>query len=370
MIYSGTQGLDPVMFPVAEVDVFAETEPGRFERIDGKKAIVNTDSRRVLSVVSNHYRILHNRKALKLARKCCIKAFPNTAPAHWEVFAVEAPLTGSHCRIDLRHSGEMLQEDWAFGKGKTDRYEPFFRVTNSYNRTRVFSIHFGVLRCSCANGALYYRDSLRVRVPHNTPRIEEVIEREVTEAKFRKAMTELRRQRRKLLSIDIPPDCFRPIVLSVLGVTKPQGLPEDRERAWQRLMEIIDHTGKPYRESLGGNAYALFNTLTDLASHPPTRVGDPGEEPTGNGARSSNGSHHDGPRNRGYTFIRRERHTLQERTGKWLRWFAGKSGSRQFLEKYLSNPYFPTSVDLRRQRSVGRGRAPLGRRAQGPEGAE
>ena len=31
MIYTGRQGLDAVMFPVAEVDVFAETEPGRLE---------------------------------------------------------------------------------------------------------------------------------------------------------------------------------------------------------------------------------------------------------------------------------------------------------------------------------------------------
>ena len=57
MIYhSPQQGQDAVMFPVSEADVFAETEPGRFERIDGKKAIVNTDSRKVLSVVSDRYR--------------------------------------------------------------------------------------------------------------------------------------------------------------------------------------------------------------------------------------------------------------------------------------------------------------------------
>ena len=328
MIYSGRQGLNAVMFPVAEVDVFAETEPGRIERVDGKKAIVNTDSRRLLSVGSDQYRVLHNRTALELARKCCIKAFPHTAPAHWEVFAVEAPLTGSSCRIDLRHAGKTLQEDWAFGKGKTDRYESLFRMTNSYNRTRVFSIHFGVLRCSCANGELYYRDSLRVRVPHNTPRIEEVIEREVTEAKFRKAMTEIRRQRGKLLGISIPPDCFRPVVLSVLGVAKPQGLPEDRERDWQRLMEIIDHAAERYREWPGGNAYALFNTLTDLATRPPI----PGHDPEGSG---------------GYTFIRRERHTLQRRSGLWMRWFSRECGSRQFLEQYLAAPYFPTSADLR-----------------------
>ena len=111
MIYYGRAGWDAVMFPVAEVDVFAETEPGRLERVHGRKAIVNTDSRRILSVVSDRYRVLDNRDALELARKCCIKAFPTTAPAHWEVAEVEAPRTGSYCRIDLRHSGTALQED-------------------------------------------------------------------------------------------------------------------------------------------------------------------------------------------------------------------------------------------------------------------
>ncbi len=84
MIYAGDaleEGMHAVMFPVAKVDVFAETEPGRRERIPGKKAIVNTDSGRVLSVVSDRYRLLENRTAFELARECCITAFPHTARA-------------------------------------------------------------------------------------------------------------------------------------------------------------------------------------------------------------------------------------------------------------------------------------------------
>ena len=184
-------------------------------------------------------------------------------------------------------------------------------------------------------------------MPHNTPRIEEVIEREVTEAKFRKAMTELRRQRGKLLSIDIPPDCFRPIVLSVLGVTKPQGLPEDRERDWQKLMEIIDHTGKPY-----GNRSAGMPTLCStrlrisrLARQPELVI--PGRNQPATGRVRPTAATTTGRGTGGTPSFAASGHTLQERTGKWLRWFAGKSGSRQFLEKYLPNPYFPTSADLR-----------------------
>lgn len=81
MIYNGEEGLAAIMFPVDEVDVFAETEPGRRDRIAGKKAIINMDTRAVLSVVGRQYGLLENRRALELARKCCIAAFPNTAPA-------------------------------------------------------------------------------------------------------------------------------------------------------------------------------------------------------------------------------------------------------------------------------------------------
>ena len=99
------EGLHAVMFPVRKVDLYAETETGRRDRIPGKKAVINTDSRKVLSVVSDRYRVLPNREALKLAYRCCVTAFPNTAHADWRVFSIEAPQTGGHCRIDLEHSG-------------------------------------------------------------------------------------------------------------------------------------------------------------------------------------------------------------------------------------------------------------------------
>ena len=63
MIHSGEDGLAAVMFPVKRVAVFAETETGRMDPIVGKKAIVNTDSREVLSVVSDRYRLLENRES-------------------------------------------------------------------------------------------------------------------------------------------------------------------------------------------------------------------------------------------------------------------------------------------------------------------
>ena len=101
MIYNAKEGLATVMFPVEDVDVFAETEPGRRDRITDKKAIINTDTRAVPSVVSRRYGLLEDRSALELAKKCCIAAFSNTAPLGWYVNDIEVPISAEHCRIDL-----------------------------------------------------------------------------------------------------------------------------------------------------------------------------------------------------------------------------------------------------------------------------
>ncbi len=368
MIYSSQRGLEAVMFEVSEVGVFAETSPGCLERIDGKKAIVNSDSSRVLAVVGQDYRILRNRVALDLAQKCCTRAFPDTEPTDWEVVEVEAPLTGSSCRIDLRHTGEDLREDWAFRKGKTDLYEPFFRVTNSYNRTKAFSIHFGVRRLACTNGQLHH-DSLRIKLDHDTPRIEEEIERKITEAKFGKALRELRRERGKLRRTRIPPRYFRPIILSVLGITEPNGLRQDHRSDWQLLERVIDGTRDRYLRSDrhrpfgGANALTLADVLTDLTTRPPI----PGRDLNGSLDESRERARNDRPIHESwksrYPFIRRDRHTLQRRTGIWMRWFSQKCGSLKFLKEYMAAPRFPTRTDLRFRRGATWGGA--GRRGAG-----
>ena len=78
------------------------------------------------------------------------------------MFSIEAPHTGGHCRIDLEHSGEILTYDWAFSNQLQDQWQPFVRMTNSYNRTRVFSLDFGLIRSACENGMIDWHSSMRV----------------------------------------------------------------------------------------------------------------------------------------------------------------------------------------------------------------
>jgi len=315
VIYDNRErGLHAVLFPVDEVDVYAETKPGLKEKIPRKKALVNADTRRVLSVVGSTYKVMLNRDALRLAEKCCIAAFPNTAPANWRVFSVEAPKSGGRCHIDLSHAGPIPAYDWSFTRSGQDRYDPFVRVTNSYNGTRRFAIHFGLVRFKCTNGMVVWDQSIKLSFTHDEPEIERRIEREIDEGKFRAVTERFGRQADRLRKLNIPMKCFRPIVLSALGIRKPEDLPPDRLDDWDWLEEKIDDIIEKYALEFGENGEALLNVVTDIATRPPS-----------GGGR--------------YGFIRRERHDLQRRAGAWLSSFAESLDRRNFdLNAYLDEP--------------------------------
>ena len=330
-------GMHAVMFPVAKVDVFAETEPGQHERIPRRKAIINTDSRQVLAVVTDHYQLLENRIALELAQKCCTTAFPHTALADWRVFSVEAPLTGGHCRIDLEHCGKILTYDWSFSKGSQDLYRPFVRVTNSYNTSRVFALHFGFVRWACENGVLDWHDEIRIAVSHDTKEIEKAIEQKVDEAKFGRVAAKFRSLLEPLGETKIPRRRFRSIVQSVLEIREPKEMPEDRRMAWQALEQAVDQAGETYVQEYGETAYALMNAITDLATRPPVRVC--GYCFQRSERHRPEHEERDDAWGRPYSFIRRERHSLQRLAGIWLAEFSRSVLRPEFdLDAYLKAP--------------------------------
>ncbi len=313
MIYNAEEGLAAIMFPVEEVDVFAETEPGRLDRIAGKKAIINVDTRAVLSVVGRQYGLLQNRRALELAKTCCTAAFPNTAPAGWYVDDIEAPVSGGHCRIDLRYDGDIVAHDWSFSETVQDHYHPFLRVTNSNNTSRVFSIHFGFTRIQCMNSVIA-EESVRVSLVH-TGDMERRIRKEINEAKFQKAASRFESFLKPLRHATIPIGRFRPIIQSVLEIHKPKGMPDDRRESWRTLEQILDRTSETYFGQFEESAYALLHAITDIATRPPTK-----EEV-------------------GYSFIRRERHSLHLLVGRWVADFSRSLGRRAFdLSGYVEDP--------------------------------
>ena len=303
--------LQDIMFPVERVNVFAAVGPSSFRQFHGRKALINAVTGDVLSVVSDRYQVLTNQDALNLAIKACCRVIPSRRPHAWSVSAVGAPSTRARCWFDLQHPdfpSVQVRPD--------DIWESIVRVTNSYNRTRAFCLQIGFMRYACENRVLVRAGALlKVSVHHNVPGIAEAIEREIEDldpVEVERAAVEFRRLLERLLRVAIPRHRFRALVQSVLKIQKPKAMSANRDSAWKALEQAIDRIRDEYVNDLGETAYALFNTITDLATDP--RNYDRGR------------------------FIRRERHTLHQLAGTWLHAFHELSRSKASLARYIESP--------------------------------
>ena len=307
-------GLRNFMFPVRRVDVFAEIAPGDFRRFPGRKALVNGRTGQVLAVVSDRYQVLPNQAALDIAIRAGRRAFPNEPSGEWYVSAVGGAGTGGHCWFDLQHPSFPQVR-----VSPDDIWELSVRVTNSYNHTRAFSLQFAFVRLECENRVLVREGKLlKVSVDHSQLDIVRKIEARIAALDFRTfghTVDGFHEFVLPLTRIRVARHRFRPIVQSVLKIRSPDGMEPD-DTAWHDLCRAMDATRDRYIGSLDETAYALFNTISDVATRP---------------------EKHDRGR-----FVRRDRYTLQKLAGDWLSSFHKLSQDGAGLKAYLESPSWST----------------------------
>jgi hypothetical protein len=304
--------LDDVLFPVEEHPVFAiaQTEAGeRRLPIPDKKAIVNRTSGKVLGVVSRGYRLVSNREALSMAHDCCRAVFPDTKPGEWDVRATDAPASGGHCFIDLVHNSTVLDFTFVPAEDRPDAFGPFIRVTNSYNGLRALGFDIGYYRKVCKNGLILSDSVIHFKFTHVQRDIGETIRFEISRDKLAKIRASIGESFNVLKGYAIGRIQFEPLMRAVLLIHKPKSAkPETREADdWDRLETHITEMCDRYAKDLGETAYAVFNAVTEFASHP--------------------------PENR---CVYRERHSFQSLAGSWLTGFTRECIQPGFdLQKYV-----------------------------------
>ncbi|HVP12954.1 MAG TPA: DUF932 domain-containing protein [Phycisphaerae bacterium] len=299
--------LDEVLFPVEEHPVLVSFRSRSGERqlpVPEKKALVNSNNGRVLGIVSRDYRLVSNREALDYACACCRTAFPETEPVEWKVEVTDAPATGGHCYIDLAHNSTALDVTFVPAHDRPDAFGPFIRVTNSYNSQRALAFDIGFFRKVCRNGLVVRELSIRFKFLHTRRDIGAGIRFEIDQNQLTRFRTGFRDHLAALRGCAVPRKSFEPFVCGVLLIRSPSSLrPESREAEdWAALSAYIGGLCNRYAETLGENAYAVMNAVTDFASRP--------------------------PQNR---CVHRDRHTLQCLAGTWLGNFSAECRKRGFI---------------------------------------
>jgi len=233
-----------------------------------KKALVAADSGEIVGIVGDAYKVFTNREAVDLCQKFCLDAFPDTTASEWAFVDGHGPGTRSWAALDIHHKAHAMNLLDIPG-GPSEVYTPYVRITNSYNGTRALRIDVGFLRKHCGNGVIFEQQAATLSVPHTRQGI-----RTLKVARPFVGMTALREKFANALAsvraVALTPDQALQLVHLVIGWPK---LPET-PKAWEEIDQTkldadLESRLDGYFREMGANAFAAFNTMTDIASHPP-----------------------------------------------------------------------------------------------------
>jgi hypothetical protein len=271
--------------------------------------------------VSRNYPLVSNREAIELAYQCCSKVFPDTKTGEWEIKTTDAPQTAGYCHIDLVHNSTALDFNAVPAAERPEMFGPFIRVTNSYNGLRALAFDIGFHRKVCQNGMILPDTIIRFKFTHSQRDMGEAIEFNVAHERLAKFKTSFNSYVGALRDCKVGRAVFAPFICGVLLLRQPESLkPDSREAAdWQTLNAQLGEMSNRYAGELGENAYAVFNAVTEFASHPPAN-----------------------------RCVHRDRHSLQRLAGSWLNAFSQECRKPDFaLPKYLhglANPEAETEA--------------------------
>ncbi|MBK8037746.1 MAG: DUF932 domain-containing protein, partial [Verrucomicrobiaceae bacterium] len=239
--------------------------------IPGKKALVNRLTGLVLGVVSRDYRVVTNQEAVKLAQEVCEKAFPGLSSVEWEAKRASAPRTLSYAFIDLMHKTHVLNY-WDSEIKKDDPFTPFLRVTNSFNGARALRFDIGFMRKHCSNGVIFEEEVATIKASHSKEALAQ-LKIEITSRSLPLMWDEFSKFLTSVRSISMTTAQSTLALNTVLRL--PAAKPDDKKTRAEGLKALsLDLSTRltGYQKELGPNAYAVFNTLTDIAARPPETV--------------------------------------------------------------------------------------------------
>jgi hypothetical protein len=174
---------------------------------------------------------------------------------------------------------------------RPEAFGPFVRVTNSYNGVRALRFEIGMSRKVCQNGLMLPDALIHFRFNHARQDIGQCINFAVDHRRLAESRSHFIAYMNALRACKTPRVLFHSLVMTALNVRRPATVKPGTPAAecWDMLDEHVEKLNEAYATELGENAYAVFNVITDLASHPPES-----------------------------RFFRREHHGLQRLAGKWL----------------------------------------------------
>lgn len=303
--------LEKLKFPVKLMPVFSEMEIDGTKRriaIPKNRLVINTETGDPLGVVGKHYRLVSNEEAIEMGEKCCVELFGLTEAKNIDVFKVDAPSTGSYCHIDLVHKDFVINL-WD-EPGKPETYIPYVRITNSYNTTRALRFDIGLCRKICFNGVIFEKETVHFSYNHSKDKIKDTIDFTIKKDQMSHLIKRFRDYTNRIKSVALNEDDSYTILSIVFRLKRREEIEDQFKKSeYEKIRNECRTRLTKNRKDVGSNAYALFNTMTDIASNPPES-----------------------------RFFRRDIHSMQRIAGNWMNDFQRRVAFDDFsIEQYIED---------------------------------
>lgn len=260
--------LEPVLFPVSLQPLFLynQNKPlsdflavvGRFE-----------NQNNVFSVVTRAYHLISNADAIELGKIAFKRLFNQSIDVNsdFKIFSVIYPKTRSTATIDIIH------KDYTLNLWKREVYIPYFRLINSYNKTRALTFDIGFCRRLCDNGVIFESNLVNVKLYHQRSSFNpDKLFKVLNAARFDTFIEEFKIHVNKTKEINIEKKYFIATIAKALqlkfeinSINK-----QIKSKALKELGLFISQVmplASKYFSEFGSNAYAVFNTITDYSSN-------------------------------------------------------------------------------------------------------
>ncbi len=264
--------LESVKFPVELRDISIPVPSGPsmggehqlFKFVPGYKAVVESNTDEVFSVVSKKYSLITNKTAIKWGTEIFKKIFSSLPSVEFEVFNIVLSKSRAACHIDLIHPSYQTST-W-----KQETWLPFLRISNSYNKSRALSFDFGFVRKLCSNGIIFDVNTAQLKFYHTSSKIKSELDlNKYTELKTLEE--EFLNYMQGLKETPVTTDQLVPLTLYLMNVDLSQKKKEGQKQEDQRLRAIgkLHELQCKYTNEMGCTAYTAMNIATDISTHHP-----------------------------------------------------------------------------------------------------
>jgi hypothetical protein len=231
-------------------------------------AVVDVERSHVFAVVGDDYKLVTNEEAITLGRECFKTIFKLTDVDKMRGFNAILPKTRSFCHLDFLHADRQFVP---LKERDNDMWQPYLRVTNSYNRMFALNFELGFCRWICKNGMIFGKKNIEFKFTHSKKGADPKIAFTLRAGDFATMEAQFRAHLENLQRYHVPRRVMWPLICKAFGFSVPKDLSraeENEEGAYMQRKVAINRLTKKYFDEMGENGYAAVNVLTDYASRP------------------------------------------------------------------------------------------------------